>query len=573
MKIVPFCFFALILSSCNLHSQTGEETITTTTIHRKYLGPLLKQRNSLSIEDRIAFYRELKRDSFNYYQFDNLDDLTMYGYSLLWNDQIDDALAFFHLISEENPEYANGYDNLGETYLALGDKGKATYYYQLAADMDTNNFGARYQLKRIADSTYVFDAPTFARVYSREDYVKDLSQLADALMEIHPNALLFTTEAEFNALVYQKIQQVTDSTIFGEFVWHCSEVVSAVNCSHTGIGNFNVEWDLLPVELRFPLEVRLLEGKLIVVDNLGNENRVSVGSEIISINGVDVKSIIQGIYRHIPSQGHIETYKRYEFEGWASGMIPYELGFPKTYSLKLKDVDGPVVLNTAKNHDYYTKPLRTPFSKRNLNFKELDEKSSLLTIQSFNYYAWNNLDVFTSYIDSCFNVIKTSGTENLIIDLRYNLGGSQHAAMHLLKHLMNAPFYYYANMPDNIDGALIHPFENNYSGNLYFLINGMGNSTTGHFMSLVEEHNLGLIIGEELGSNQLCTAGQTTVRLINTGLQAYIANSTVESYVSERPKNRGILPNHSIDYTTEDYFSGRDLEKEFALKLIENHKD
>jgi len=86
---------------------------------------------------------------------------------------------------------------------------------------------------------------------------------------------------------------------------------------------------------------------------------------------------------------------------------------------------------------------------------------------------------------------------------------------------LDKPFTYYSQVASEgktdiaYGEEIFQPLKSGYKGKLYFLIDGNGNSTTGHFMSLVKVHNLGTIIGEELGSNQFCKAGQTLFRLCN----------------------------------------------------------
>jgi hypothetical protein len=158
--------------------------------------------------------------------------------------------------------------------------------------------------------------------------------------------------------------------------------------------------------------------------------------------------------------------------------------------------------------------------------------------------------------------------------VRYNGGGSQSAAIHLLKYLVDKPFTYYskADFPGKvgkIEGEeLIYPFSNGYKGKVLFLIDGIGNSTTGHFMSLVKTMKLGTIIGEELGSNQFCSAGSTSCRLKNTKLSYYIANNTHISTATSLPDEIGILPDHYLQQNIDDVISRKDVVKEFALGLL-----
>jgi C-terminal processing protease CtpA/Prc len=185
---------------------------------------------------------------------------------------------------------------------------------------------------------------------------------------------------------------------------------------------------------------------------------------------------------------------------------------------------------------------------KDLCLEILDGKTAVLTISSFNYYEWNNYPVFKSFLDSSMNIINNKKIKNLIIDVRYNRGGSQYPSIYLLQHLMDKPFTYYSKAEfegktDKMYGEeIIYPLENRFKGKVYFLIDGNGNSTTGHFMSLVKAHNLGTIIGEELGSNQFCTAGQTLFRLSNTKLVISVANNTHVSTATKLPDETGILP-------------------------------
>ncbi|MBL0102184.1 MAG: hypothetical protein IPP49_20895 [Saprospiraceae bacterium] len=85
-----------------------------------------------------------------------------------------------------------------------------------------------------------------------------------------------------------------------------------------------------------------------------------------------------------------------------------------------------------------------------------------MTITSFNYYSWSNLNEFVEFIDQSFKQIQEKGLKNLIIDVRYNTGGSQSSAIHLLRYLVDKPFTYYSksDFPGKlvkIEGGRNHP--------------------------------------------------------------------------------------------------------------------
>ena len=100
-------------------------------------------------------------------------------------------------------------------------------------------------------------------------------------------------------------------------------------------------------------------------------------------------------------------------------------------------------------------------------------------------------------------------------------------------------------------------------------MDGNGNSTTGHFMSLVKVLNLGTIVGEELGSNQFCSAGQKICRLSHTRLEYYVANNTHESTATSLPDEVGILPDHTVIQSIEEYLNKVDAVKAYTLKIVQ----
>ena len=535
----------------------------------------LKELDHKPVEERIALYKKLKKESPDAYNFENEDELTMYGYGFLWEDKVDEAFTIFQLIVDEFGS-ANSYDSLAEAYLKKGNKEASLANYERSLTMNPDNFNAEDQIAFIKypEIKPLTPAEKFNKIYTAAEYKADLDQLGKSLLKIHPNALKFISQKDFNNNVEKAKTQITDETTFGEFSYICNKIIASVNCSHTGLGNFYPEHEMLPTSRFFPMQTRWIDNHLYVMDPLTNKDLVKAKDEILTINGVPVATIINDIYQHIPAQGYVKTTKNHVFNKFSSSMIPYALGLPETYSITAKGRKNHIVLHKAE------KPLGPywdylQYCQNQLCFEFLDDqKAALITITSFNYYNWNNLKVFTDFIDQSFKDIQAKGIKNLIIDVRYNGGGSQSAAIHLLKYLVDKPFTYYSKADfqgkmGKIDGEeLIYPIEKGYKGKLLFLIDGIGNSTTGHFMSLVKVMKLGTIIGEELGSNQFCSAGSTSCRLKNTKLSYYVANNTHISTATSLPDEKGILPDHYVRQSIDDVIKRKDVVKEFALGLL-----
>lgn len=541
----------------------------------------LKENDHLSIAERIKLYHKLKQEVPRIYKFEDETELTLYGYSILWANKTSDAIEVFKLIVSEFPGSSNAYDNLGEGYLKNGEMELALKNYSQSLALDPENFNAEDQIARIKFPERVPETPAeqFHKLFPAQLYRADLDQLGNTLLKVHPNALKFITKEAFRQSIEAKKRLITDSTTYAEFVWHCSEIIANVHCSHTNMGSFDYEASILPKSMRFPMQIRWINNQLFVIDPLNNQKNVQRKDEIVSINGIPVAEIIKECYKHIPAQGYIETTKNHFFNTWSTAMIPFAMGFPEKYEIILKGVESPIALQKATTIEEPFFDRTTGLSGKNLSLKFIENNQiALLRIASFNYYRWNNFEVFKTFIDSSFDEINKKGVNNLIIDLRQNGGGSQSASIHLLQYLVNKPFTYYSTVQfegkkEKIEGEdIVYPFENRFSGKSYFMIDGVGNSTTGHFMSIVRYLNLGTIVGEELGSNQFCSAGMTTRRLSNTKLVYYVANNTHESLAITLPDEKGILPDHYVTQTINEFLSNIDVVKEHTVRLVKERK-
>ncbi|WP_276978677.1 S41 family peptidase [Flavobacterium filum] len=584
-----FYTICLTILICCLVASCGSKSFSTTSVNQiqtnedntKKLSIVakLKENAQLPIEERIALYHKLKKENLALYDFDNETELTLYGYSFLWENNLIDAIPIFGLVISEFPNSANAYDSMGEAYLQAKDSTKALQFYEKSLLMNPDNFYAEDVIQKIKFPNIkpLTAKEKFSKVYDKKDYVADLNQLGQKLLAIHPQALKFITKEQFWKNIESKKSLITEKTTYAEFAWHCNEIIASIGCSHTAsstMQNDYHEFSILPIANSFPLQVRLVNKQLFVVNPMNNSDKVKVKDEILSINGIETKKLISNIYDHISSQANIQTYKTQRFNTFFATLIPYALGLPKAFEIVVKENNGSIKLHKAKEmaNELYDPTINS--CSNDLCLEIVEEKTAVLTISSFNYYEWNNYSVFKSFLDSSMRIINNKKIKNLIIDVRYNRGGSQHPSIYLLQYLMDKPFTYYSKVESEGKTSKtygeenFHPLDNRFKGKVYFLIDGNGRSTTGHFMSLVKVHNLGTIIGEELGSNQFCTAGQTLFRLNNTKLVVSSANNTHVSTATKLPDEIGILPDFFVTQSIDDYLNKVDAVKDYALKLI-----
>ena len=101
------------------------------------------------VGEAVAKYGEIKRTAAQDYDL-NPSELNELGYYLLQTKKmVPAALEIFKLNVAEYPKYANGYDSLGEAYLAAGDKKQAVLSYAKSLELDPSNANAAAKLAEI----------------------------------------------------------------------------------------------------------------------------------------------------------------------------------------------------------------------------------------------------------------------------------------------------------------------------------------------------------------------------------------------------------------------------------------
>ena len=399
-----------------------------------------------------------------------------------------------------------------------------------------------------------------------QSYLSDYAELIDTLSFYHPALNEFTSKPDFDKKVEQLRAEIDNKTTKKDFIWKVSEVFALVSCGHTSLGFFNQQRELLKPEEYFPLLTRLIDDKLYVIDHLTNKDHVQIGQEITQINGKSISEIMPIIYSHINSQADIESPKRRMFNGYNTSLIPYALNSPDVFNIKiagnselitLKPLveNPPSVPLVSKNHP----------CQSNYCLTEINEETALLTLRSFAYYG-NQTDTVLDFLDDSFKTIHQNKYQHLIIDLRGNLGGTSVISRHLLKHTLNKPFKYFSQSDfGNTDTKV--PFENNFKGDIFILMNGEGYSSVGQLASIYKDKKRVTFIGETLGSNHFNTANQKQFELTNTKFTYMVARNTFINDVQEKDSKAPIEPDIAIRQSIDDYLSDKDVVLEKAIEL------
>lgn len=195
-SMVLSCFTLLACGqNKDIPAPVGDSISNEASTRKSSIVQKLKEIDHKPVEERIALYYKIKKESPEVYAFDNEHELTMYGYAALWANKLTEAIEIFKVIVAEFPLSSNSYDSLGEAYLANGDTVLSLSNYARSLELNPDNFNAEDQIERIKNPNKVPEtqAEKFAKHFTADQYKADLDQMGHTLIRVHPNALKFIT--------------------------------------------------------------------------------------------------------------------------------------------------------------------------------------------------------------------------------------------------------------------------------------------------------------------------------------------------------------------------------------------
>lgn len=485
----------------------------------------------------------------------------------------------FELSESNNPNNYVGkyrFGRLGDTisfkYVIL--KESENYYWETNPNPNNSDYGNR--LAIITQDNQILPIEHFSYdeyirypvLFSKEKLQADYLQFRSILESTHPALYDYTPKNVLDSIFDKNFEQINSELTFEAFLMLMTEVISKVGCGHSSLWIPNKYWNIAPEGL-FPLKLEGVNRKIFVSGSLVNTVDIPIGSEIIAINGQAIDMILKKLMSHTSADGFNISY-RYT-KSISNFSIKYSLvfGFSNSFVVEYKEPGNNqrqkrTVSSIAKKQVDNGNTKSTKLSYK------IEEQSNtgILTINTFGYYG--ETETFHDFIDSVFNEIRNTKTENLILDLRGNSGGDPFCAAYLWAYLQPEPLPYFQDHYGKYD-TLANPIpipQNNFNGKLLTLIDGNGFSTTGHLCGLLKYHKVGRFIGSELGSTYTCTGNAMYPPLKNTGIM--VGTARVRRYtaaVMNMDPKRGVIPDYIVEPSQKDIVNGYDVVKNYALEL------
>jgi hypothetical protein len=300
----------------------------------------------------------------------------------------------------------------------------------------------------------------------------DFGLFRKALEEAHPALYHFATKREMDAQFAAAEVRLTRPMTILEF----RNVLAPVRAAIKDGGDMTATYQgdeirtLIERTKQFPLVLMFESMRGFVVLNQGLDERVKPGMEVVDIEGMPLRDILQRILPRIAQRGDGTTYQMHEL-GIDSGFFrngqPGRAGFseayrlyvgdPRTFNVTLRDqqtgqtmaVDlagvtpAEAVVNVERNpvnREVFAGlrtlraqgPEQTPFGLSS-RVRYLDGGDIPVLVPAFG-------GDFGGFLDETFGELSRNGTQNLIIDLRGNTGGFDQYPSLLFSYLTTKEF-------------------------------------------------------------------------------------------------------------------------------------
>ncbi|MEO9871440.1 S41 family peptidase [Ekhidna sp.] len=349
---------------------------------------------------------------------------------------------------------------------------------------------------------------------------------------------------------------------------------------HQGFGNDTYKY--------LPLSIQILNGRIYLWNDYSNENQLERGDEIMIINGKSSKEIISQLIRYTPSDGNIVGYAHRSIQTSFNWMYYLYIDQSKTFEIsysKFRTGTESLVtiqpLTNSKLIANYQLKNPTPEPKNesvdDVYELEIQEKYAVLKLKTFYRQLLERYHLKSAkFYQEVFESINDAGCSTLIIDLRNNNGGRKEFANDLVPFIMQIESTDpYLRKSISWSGKektskLPKKNKNSFQGKVVAIVNASTFSAAGSVARFLKEYANAIVVGQETGtryegfsggSKQYVSIPYTDVKI---GIPRY--QTSFPKSKKQTTSNRGLIPDHIINYTIEDIINDRDLEMDFVIE-------
>lgn len=452
---------------------------------------------------------------------------------------------------------------------------------------------------------------------SSQEMLEDFDVFKNSITEIHPGLYWYADSAEI-ARRFDKIEGTLESDMeLKDFYALLQEFYAGIRCGHSWMSmpwKWRSHIDEGP--FRIPINFYLEKDRITVMRNLSDDSSIADGQEVLAINGVKSKEILNSLIRYTPTDGYAKTRQIRILAGNFSRYYQVHYGMDSIFNIELRhgEVSRTVELKGLSN-DEANKRSTERYSRAEkseepvLSYSEINKKIGYIKIKSFDKEDIRaNKQKYKKFLKGTFSTIDKRNLNKLIIDLRGNSGGEDNYGATLASYLINEPFDYYTRMEArtkkfrfnqysrqrgfNTMGWLLKkdkdksgtytynfsrqvkkqkPIKNKFKGDVIVLVDGGTFSAASEVASILHANERATFIGEETGGGYYGnnSAMMYGIQLPNSRINYYLPVIRYYVAVDHTPFiGRGLIPDIQIPLTYEHYISDKDEVMEKAIEEL-----
>lgn len=420
----------------------------------------------------------------------------------------------------------------------------------------------------------IFDTKKF----SKNSILEDLNQYVGFIKETHPR-ISYTADTMFLNTAVEEIQKKITDSMSANQVWDLFASLNPIfNDAHIGlIGPEKMYEDHLARDgFKLPFSVKVKSGRMHIEQVSSHDGSTYAGYRILSINGVKPSVIIK---RLLPKmRGESKSLRELVLSRRFPIFYTMYYGEFKRHELTLIDSQQGKVSITIDSNAFEESDTHGT-KEEHYSYEKINDSVVYLKIASFDV---ENKDEFKLFLDDSFAKVHSDHISNLILDIGENGGGARDLSDLLLDYLTIERYTPTSKVKARvteenksmIPGAVVGdvltvPYptwvqpKNEvpvFNGNVYVLVSEETYSQAIVFATIVQDFDLGKIVGDETAGKANQTGQVQRISLDHTGFTVYCP-----IYIFHRAKvvdgNRGVIPDIEVPYAKA---------KEKTLSLIEN---
>jgi Peptidase family S41 len=457
---------------------------------------------------------------------------------------------------------------------------------------------------------------------SAEDMQKDYAIAKKAYLELHPGIYRYSSRESIDAAFNSYATVFNHPMTYAEAYLNFSKMIAHIRCGHTYANFYNqsplVKELVFKQKDKLPFCFGIIDGKIIITDNLSGDPRFTAGTEIISINDIDIAFILKNLITIVKADGSNDHKRLKDLE--LTGMGRYEpfdiyqpLCFPPiagVYKIQAKAYGSNDMISTS------VKAISREDRKNALNIKEPtnDElweykliENNIAYLKLGTFVTWQMKINWKAFIDKAFADMEQKRIPHLVIDIRNNEGGDDEVVGYIAKAIANKPvtldpamkMVRYQRLPADIEPYLsswddaykkpaiknLNPvdglYEMNksgesknipaqkkaYQGQVFLLVNQHNSSATFYLAQIIKKNQLATLVGQTTGGSQRGLNGDQTAFLKLPHSKIELDIPLIGTFYNGKP-DKGIEPDIMIKPTVRALVEKRDLEMEMIFELI-----